>query len=298
MVQTGMPVKEASRVMSLLVVNGPLRPPAFCRHLDDRSVALHLVGIGTLTGVLVSGDAFGSGDLPLGRQALMFGVISALLILQASICYDLGRRLRALLPLAAAPAAASAVATTWLLMTMEIELLKDTPIVPYARDPWSEFALFLMPFVVPVASLVVGLKWVSGRAGIPVPALDRPEGESVPHAPTQLPPPVPLPAKAFDDWPQNPVLRVQAADHYLQLWTTGGEVLVRGRMQDALAILTDDQGIQTHRSWWVAWSEIKCIERRARDHVLRLHNGEQVPVARARVADVTRRLASIQMTSD
>lgn len=298
MVHTGMLMEEASRVMSLLVVNGPLRSPDFCRHLDDRSVALHLVGIGALTGVLISSDAFGSDDLPLGRQTLMFGVISALLILQASICSDLGRHLRAFFPLAAIPAAAAAVVMTWLMMTVEIEALKSTPIVPYAPDPWSDFALFLMPFVLPVASLVLGLKWLSGNAATRGIATDPVKRAPAPRAHSQISSPALSPAKAFDDWPQHPVLRVQAADHYLQLWTESGEMLVRGRMQDALAILPDDQGIQTHRSWWVAWSEIKCIERCARDHVLRLRNGEQVPVARARAADVAGRFASIQMASD
>lgn len=298
MVQAAPPAKEASRVMSLLVVNGQLRSPSFLLHLDGRSVALHLIGIGTLTGVLISSDAFGSDDLPLCRQALMFGVISTLLILQASICSDLGRRLCALLPLATIPAAAAAVMMTWLLMTVEIEVLKTTPIVPYAPDPWSDFALFLMPFVLPVASLVLGLRWLSGDASSRVIATDRAKRAPTPRAHSEVSSPALSPARAFDDWPRHRVLRVQAADHYLQLWTTGGEMLVRGRMQDALAILPDDQGIRTHRSWWVAWSEIKCIERRARDHVLRLRNGEQVPVARGRAADVTRRLASIQMASD
>ncbi len=271
-------------MMSDFVAIGPRRGgmlPAKPRWLAGRApLALHGFGIAALALVLVASGAFDSDDLSLGRRLLMFGVISVLLVGQASLLADIARRAaRDSLP-ALATAAAAAVLATLGLMTIELHLLKSTPVLPYAPDPLPEFALFLFPFVVPVSGFVLALRWSAGAAA-ERPAPPRAVPEPRPAAP---------PAASPDGWPVARILRLRAADHYLELWTSQGRQLVRGRLGDALRRLPDAEGVQPHRSWWVALSEIDRIDRQGRDLVLRLVDGERVPLARSRAREVKRAL--------
>lgn len=241
-------------------------------------LALHGLGAVALALVLVSSGAFDSRTLPFERRLLMFGVVVALLVPQSSLLFDAARRL---LPSPRGPflPAAIAGALTLALMTVEIHALKATPIVPYAPDPILEFALFLSPFVLPVSGLIASLKWAA-----------RPDGGSaqayrLADAPCALPE-----AAKIAAWPSEPVLTIQTQDHYLEVRTRGGTRLVRGRMSDALELIPRAQGLQPHRSWWVALSEINGVERRGRDLVLRLTSGQLVPIARGRVKGVRRAL--------
>lgn len=264
--------------MSEFVVNGPYAGPPAGR----RDLALHIGGIAALALVLGTSSAFGSDDMPLARRMLMFGVICALLIAQASAVADVVRRYHRPSLIGVAGATALALATILLLMTLEVHLLKATPIVPYAPDPLPEFALFLTPFVVPVSALVLSLKWSGPRApgacSTPVPAKVAP--------PILCDAPPSALGDAIEGWPREPILRVRAVDHYLELWTPRGTSLVRGRMRDALRRVSHVMGIQPHRSWWVAVTEIDRIERRGRDLFLLLRSGDRLPVARARASDV------------
>jgi hypothetical protein len=256
--------------MSGFVAIGPCRPST-----PHTTLALHVGGIVALAVVFAASDAFGSDRLSLERQLLMFGVVSLLLVGQASLAADAARRV--VRSARAAPPAAiiAALAATLGLMTVELELLKATPVLPYRHDPLPEFALFLLPVVVPVSALVIALKWqgpavgAPSASGRPAPAYD--QGAA---------------AGDFIVGRADPVLRIQAVDHYLHVWTRGGRALVRGRLSDALREQPPGAGFQPHRSWWVAISEIERIERRGRDFTLRLRDGERVPVARSRAARV------------
>jgi DNA-binding LytR/AlgR family response regulator len=54
------------------------------------------------------------------------------------------------------------------------------------------------------------------------------------------------------------------------------------RMRDAVAELRGVDGIQVHRSWWVARKSIRAVEGTSRALRLELANGLVVPVARDR----------------
>jgi DNA-binding LytR/AlgR family response regulator len=79
------------------------------------------------------------------------------------------------------------------------------------------------------------------------------------------------------------VLWVHASDHYLEVATPSTKAFVRARMRDAVARLRDRDGLQIHRSWWVARDAVRQIRRDGRDHIVILHHGEEVPVGRSRV---------------
>ena len=267
-------------MLSAAVVSRPFpalrRPdPAF----GPRGVAvlLHLAGVAALTLVLASSGAFDSDRLPLARRMLMFAVVSALLIGQASLLAGPARRLAGARASRRIVAFVAALAATLLLMTVEIDLLKATPLIPYARDPLPAFALFLAPFVGPVAAVVLGLRWMDAERGRR--AAPSPRSGGAAHAPGPA---------AAPDAAVSPVLRIQAVDHYLEVWSEGRQRLLRGPMSEVVRRLPPGSGVQPHRSWWIARSEILRMERRGRDHRLVLRDGLRVPVARGRVADVRR----------
>jgi len=80
------------------------------------------------------------------------------------------------------------------------------------------------------------------------------------------------------------VLPVRAHDHYIEIVAASGKSFVRGRMADALRALSGADGVQPHRSWWVARAEIAGARRAGRDYVLLTRDGAEIPVARSRVA--------------
>ncbi len=68
-------------------------------------------------------------------------------------------------------------------------------------------------------------------------------------------------------------------DHYMRVATKGGEAMILMSMRDALAELEGVNGLQVHRSWWVATSEILRLARDGRKLVAVMSDGTQVPVS-------------------
>ena len=78
---------------------------------------------------------------------------------------------------------------------------------------------------------------------------------------------------------------LQMEDHYVRVHRVSGSRLELMPMAEAIARY-GAAGIRTHRSWWVAVSAVRTIERDGRNMRLRLDGGLTVPVARNRVAAV------------
>jgi hypothetical protein len=76
------------------------------------------------------------------------------------------------------------------------------------------------------------------------------------------------------------VWAVEAEDHYLRLHTSKGQDLILMRLADAVAELDGVEGLQVHRSWWVARDAIADIARGDGRATLTLQDGSQVPVSR------------------
>ena len=85
-----------------------------------------------------------------------------------------------------------------------------------------------------------------------------------------------LPAKVGND-----IIAIQAEDHYVRVHTALGSALIRYRFSDALRDVADLDGLQVHRSFWVARNSVS----RVRNHEGGLHlvmcTGLEVPVSRA-----------------
>lgn len=77
---------------------------------------------------------------------------------------------------------------------------------------------------------------------------------------------------------------LQMEDHYVRIHRQNGSELVLMPLSQAIASLDDVEGLQTHRSWWVARTAVSGVIEDGRNLRLVLRNGLEAPVSRTRVA--------------
>ena len=91
-----------------------------------------------------------------------------------------------------------------------------------------------------------------------------------------------IPAKLGRD-----LLALEMEDHYVRVHTAAGSDLILMRLRDAVAELAGLDGLQVHRSHWVAAAAVTGVERKPDGKLtLVLRNGLRVPVSRSYAADV------------
>jgi DNA-binding LytR/AlgR family response regulator len=79
---------------------------------------------------------------------------------------------------------------------------------------------------------------------------------------------------------RGPLLALSAEDHYVRVITAKGEGLVLIRLADAMREVGDVQGLQIHRSHWVAHDAVMTVRRTGETAIVTLINGHEVPVSR------------------
>lgn len=77
------------------------------------------------------------------------------------------------------------------------------------------------------------------------------------------------------------LIRFEAQDHYLNVVTQKGSALVLLRLHDAVEALKGVDGLQVHRSHWVAKGAVVRHRRAQGRDFLILAPGEEVPVIRS-----------------
>ena len=78
------------------------------------------------------------------------------------------------------------------------------------------------------------------------------------------------------------LLHLRMQDHYVEVHTAAGSELLLLRFRDALREVEGVDGLQVHRSHWVARNAVVGVDRRGGGRVaLRLVNGSKVPVSRS-----------------
>lgn len=98
--------------------------------------------------------------------------------------------------------------------------------------------------------------------------------EQAPAPPPKFLERLPLKLRGAEIW------AVEAEDHYLRLHTSKGQDLILLRLADAVAELEGVEGVQVHRSWWVARDAIADARRGDGRATLVLKDGSEVPVSR------------------
>lgn len=88
--------------------------------------------------------------------------------------------------------------------------------------------------------------------------------------------------------PLSRVHYLHAQEHYIRIGLPNDTIMIRGRMRDALAQVDETDGFQPHRSWWIsAAAQPRLIQANGKQQV-RLRDETEVPVAKARAADIQR----------
>ena len=124
---------------------------------------------------------------------------------------------------------------------------------------------------------------------------------AVPQAAAPMPAPLPLPSPAESASPEPPAWRaalprelgedliaVSSELQYLRVWTTRGNALVLGSLQD-VEEGEGAGGMRVHRSWWVSARHVRSIRRSGDAAICDMSDGRQVPVSRRRKAEVLAR---------
>jgi hypothetical protein len=79
------------------------------------------------------------------------------------------------------------------------------------------------------------------------------------------------------------LISLSVSDHYVEVVTTKGSELLLLRLSDAMAETGNIEGIQVHRSHWVALDQVASAKRDGAKAVLTMSNGQEVPVSRTYV---------------
>lgn len=88
------------------------------------------------------------------------------------------------------------------------------------------------------------------------------------------------------------LLRLSVQDHYTEIVTTRGRQLVLLRFSDALKEIGQTEGLQVHRSHWIADADAVSLRKQAgRLHVI-TRDGTEIPVSRSYSAAVQARFTA------
>lgn len=79
------------------------------------------------------------------------------------------------------------------------------------------------------------------------------------------------------------ILALGVEDHYVRVHAPDQSDMILMRLSDAIAEVSELEGLQVHRSWWVAKDAIMTSKREGRNLRLILSNGLEVPVSRSNV---------------
>ncbi|GGH53808.1 hypothetical protein GVY41_09715 [Frigidibacter albus] len=112
--------------------------------------------------------------------------------------------------------------------------------------------------------------------------------------PAETPPPAPEEAlpkliARLPDQQQAPLVRLSVRDHYVVIHTSQGTDTLLMRFADAMAETDPVEGLQVHRSHWVAAAEVAEPVRRGGRTLLVMKDGSEVPVSRGFQAAVSER---------
>jgi LytTr DNA-binding domain len=77
----------------------------------------------------------------------------------------------------------------------------------------------------------------------------------------------------------GPILALEAEEHYVRVHAATRTELVLYRFSDAVAEMASN-GIQIHRSWWVADAAVLAVRADSRNTQVELSNGQLIPVSR------------------
>ncbi|WP_372835358.1 LytTR family DNA-binding domain-containing protein [Puniceibacterium confluentis] len=171
--------------------------------------------------------------------------------------------------LAVLPAAAAAEGVTWLLMRGQFQ-----------SDIWTH-SFYFAPTILAFDTVFYGFVVPVLQAASPPADTGGTPSETV--APEKTARHLQIGQHSVDI---AKVRYIQARQHHVHVTLNGTTLSQRARLSDIVAQTRAADGVQPHRSWWVARSEAKGIARNENRHVLTLADNTQIPIARTRLDSV------------
>ncbi len=226
-------------------------------HFSDRRTWAFLLLVGGMIGLAGPFDTFALFP-PLPRLAYWVGVSTASYAVGFVVTEWLSHRLH------------HWIAPVWL----RLLVIGGLPGVPIALSVWGINGLvFGFEGVVDLAALLfycplisIAISAASMLAIVKPPAV---EIQAEPSLLDRLPRPI-----------RGRLLHIAVTDHYVEVATDRGSALVLLRLTDAIRETMPVQGLQVHRSHWVALDAVKRVTKQNNKTVLELENGTLVPVSR------------------
>ena len=216
--------------------------------------------VGTI--LCVMSGPFGTGAaLDLAGRSLYWSVTVGLSVLLGAAARELLRPLPALRPRIRFEFAVALLMTV--LLGPILAWLTDAVLGPAQTGP----GLGRMTLYVLVTSLVIA----SVLSAIPQPAASE---RSAPEASG------PRLLQRLSEELRAPIVKMQVRDHYVEVTTRKGVGMVLMRFGDALAEVEGSDGIQVHRSHWVAREAMVATVRYGNRTLLMLRDGSAIPVSR------------------
>ncbi|MCL6730424.1 LytTR family DNA-binding domain-containing protein [Sphingomonas hankyongi] len=129
--------------------------------------------------------------------------------------------------------------------------------------------------VVAVQGIIVAIQaWTSSEPNNDLPSLAAGE-ETGPRAGGRVPQSL-----------RADLVALESEDHYVRIHHKSGSTLILHRFSDAIAELDSREGLQVHRSWWVASGAVAGSFIRSGKRWLKLSNGMEIPVSRTHLRRV------------
>jgi len=168
------------------------------------------------------------------------------------------------------------------------------------RAPSLEEGLTSYLYVFIVGGGITGFFYMIEAGGTAAPHPSDTPAAPVAPVPSKEPSPAP-PPEPFNTAPSTPanslldalppelgseIVALEMEDHYVRVHTALGSGLVLMRLRDAMAHVSEIDGRQVHRSWWVARLAVEDVRREGRNVRLRLARGLEAPVSRAQVSEL------------
>jgi hypothetical protein len=243
--------------------SGPAFRASRAAPITPRVVVRSLIGAGAAGAFLSFVGAFGTEDVPVLPRTVVMMAIGCAGALLGMATFRIACRMRVLdrsLWLQALGAALMMIPPMTLIIWL-VNLMASGRLMPLYQLPNLLFTSGVMCVLMTFLAVALNRNaelLMTARNPAPPKFLER----------------LPLKLRGAEVW------AVEAEDHYLRLHTSKGQDLILMRLADAVDELEGIEGVQVHRSWWVARDAIADARRGDGRATLTLKDGCEVPVSR------------------